>query len=177
MPTFQDLKAQGRCTPDQALALFDSLSPVPTSFMIGKWRGEDFPTGHSMDGHLATISWFGKEFIDENTVHPLVCRDRKGRFFNVDPKFLALPMALSAVMPRTPLMKRMFERTRSSFTTTKPRARLRMVEVRGRSSATMIYDHRPILDTFREVDENTVLGLMDLRGFERPYFFALYRYP
>lgn len=175
MPTFDELKAKGRCTTDEALALFDSLSPVPTSFMLGKWHGEDFRTGHPLDGHLSTISWYGKEFVDEENVHPLVCRDSKGRFFNLDPKYLTMPMALSAVLPPHPLFKRVFERTKGPMTTRRPRARLRMVEVRGKSSATMIYDHRPILDTFRKLGDDTVLGMMDLRSVRRPYFFVLYR--
>lgn len=176
-PTFDELATRGGCGTEAALALFDSLPPVSTAFMIGRWQGEDFPTDHPMDGHLETISWFGKEFVDEERVHPLLCRDSKGRFFNLDPMFLGLPMALSSKIAPHPLMKKVFERTRAPITTKKPRARLRMLEYRGKSSATMIYDHLPIQDTFRKVDEDTVLGLMDLRGVSRPYFFVLRRVP
>jgi hypothetical protein len=39
----------------------------------------------------------------------------------------------------------------------------------------MIYDHLPVHDAFRRVDERTVLGLMDEKGVERPYLFLLER--
>jgi len=39
----------------------------------------------------------------------------------------------------------------------------------------MIYDHLPIMDLFRKVDDNTLLGVMDLKGMQQPFFFVLYR--
>jgi len=54
-----------------------------------------------------------------------------------------------------------------------PRARLRAVEFRGKVSAAMVYDHLPIIDVFRRVDEHTLLGVMDQRGAPKPYFFTL----
>jgi hypothetical protein len=39
----------------------------------------------------------------------------------------------------------------------------------------MIYDHLPIIDIFRRVDEDTLLGVMDMRGLADPYFFILRR--
>jgi hypothetical protein len=38
-----------------------------------------------------------------------------------------------------------------------------------------VYDHLPIIDVFRRVDDDTVLGLMDYRNFPEPYFFVLVR--
>ncbi len=58
--------------------------------------------------------------------------------------------------------------------TKKHRARLRAVEHRGVVTAAMVYDHLPIIDVFRRVDADTLLGVMDLRGAE-PYFFILQR--
>ncbi len=55
------------------------------------------------------------------------------------------------------------------------KARLRMTEFRGTISATMIYDEKPIHDVFRKIDENTVLGWMDLKQQAQPYFFILQR--
>jgi hypothetical protein len=54
-------------------------------------------------------------------------------------------------------------------------ARLRMVNYRGKTSATMSYDNLPINDVFRKVDDNTVLGIMDLKGMKQPFFFVLRR--
>ena len=68
-----------------------------------------------------------------------------------------------------------FAAARPLLRTTKPKARLRRMEHRGVDSATMIYDALPILDIFREVDQATLLGLMDLRGIAQPFFFILRR--
>ncbi|MGB7084128.1 MAG: DUF4334 domain-containing protein [Phormidesmis sp.] len=49
------------------------------------------------------------------------------------------------------------------------------MEHRGKVSATMSYDHLPINDVFRKIDENTVLGLMDCKALQQPFFFVLRR--
>jgi hypothetical protein len=54
-------------------------------------------------------------------------------------------------------------------------ARLRVTLHRGQRTATMIYDRLPILDVFRRLDAHTLLGLMDAKGMERPFFFRLRR--
>ena len=59
--------------------------------------------------------------------------------------------------------------------TDEPKARLRTVEHRGVATAAMVYDALPIIDVFRRVDDATLLGLMDLRGLPRPFFFVLER--
>ncbi len=59
--------------------------------------------------------------------------------------------------------------------TSRPRARLRLMSHRGVVSATMVYDHLPINDVFRRLDGETLIGLMDMRGFSAPFFFQLRR--
>jgi hypothetical protein len=54
-------------------------------------------------------------------------------------------------------------------------ARLRMTEYRGIATATIVYDKLPINDVLRQVDADTVLGLMDLKGMAQPLFFVLRR--
>ena len=39
----------------------------------------------------------------------------------------------------------------------------------------MSYARKPITDHFRRIDEDRLLGLMAMRGMERPYFFLLTR--
>jgi hypothetical protein len=39
----------------------------------------------------------------------------------------------------------------------------------------MIYDSLPINDIFRKVDDDSVLGVMDLRFSPQPFFFVLRR--
>jgi len=43
------------------------------------------------------------------------------------------------------------------------------------ASAAMLYDHLPIVDIFRRLDEHTLLGVMDARGISQPFFFILRR--
>jgi hypothetical protein len=53
-----------------------------------------------------------------------------------------------------------------------------MVEFRGESTATMVYDGRPVLDHFKRVDEGTLLGVMNGKGVlddGRHYYFVLER--
>ena len=57
----------------------------------------------------------------------------------------------------------------------KSAARLRMTTYRGKPSATMVYDNLPINDVFRKVDDDTVLGVMDLKGMKTQFFFVLRR--
>jgi len=39
----------------------------------------------------------------------------------------------------------------------------------------MVYDHQPIVDHFRRIDEHTIMGAMTITGDERIYFFELDR--
>ena len=45
----------------------------------------------------------------------------------------------------------------------------------GVATAAMVYDTLPIIDVFRRVTADRVLGLMDLRGLTEPFFFLLDR--
>lgn len=51
------------------------------------------------------------------------------------------------------------------------------MDYRGKASASMIYDQKPIIDIFRKIDEDTMLGVMDIKNFpsEKSYFFYLKR--
>jgi hypothetical protein len=174
MLTFDDIVARGRASTEEALALFDSLDPIPVDFMIGTWRGDEITTGHPLDGLLTATGWYGKQFVDADTVHPLLFHtaDRNAAF-PVDPA--RLPMRVPLPTGPGQSYHRLITAARPLLATTKPTARLRMTEYRGRSSATMIYDAKPINDIFRKVSDDTVLGLMDRRGDDRPCPFVLRR--
>ncbi len=158
-------------TLDDAMAFFDSLPTVTTAELRGRWKGSELPTGHPLEGLLAQYGWYGKEFVDDETVHPLLFQDAGGTILKIDPR--KLPMEVAPHVPRAAAA--LARHALALLATSQPRARLRNVEVRGKVSATMIYDHLPIQDTFRRVDSDTLLGLMDRRGDERPFFFALRR--
>ncbi len=162
-------------TTDEALAFFDSLPPIASEDLRGRWKGSELPTGHPLEGLLERYGWYGKAFIDDDTVHPLLFQDASGKIVVVDPR--RLPVAIAPRVPRLggSIVRRALSMLGSVIGTSKPRARLRNVEYRGKVSATMIYDHLPIHDVFRRVDDDTVLGLMDQRGDKRPFFFVLRR--
>lgn len=48
---------------------------------------------------------------------------------------------------------------------------LRRVEFRSKVSTAMIYDRRPIIDHFRQIDDNAVMGVMDEKGKIEVYFY------
>ena len=68
-----------------------------------------------------------------------------------------------------------FAAGRALFRSDHSAASLQAVNFRGKRSAAMIYDRQPIIDHFRKIDDVRVLGLMEMRGMELPYFFLLIR--
>ncbi|MFF3223557.1 DUF4334 domain-containing protein [Nocardia suismassiliense] len=162
-----------RCTPEQASALFDSLPAVSfDEITTGRWQGDELDTGHPFAGVLVASGWYGKQFDDPDTVHPLLFA-ADGVVFPVDPRRVPLGLAGRVPMAGVRAGKKMLGYLRFAFQTHRPTARLRNVEYRGVLSAAMIYDHLPIIDHFRRVDAHTLLGVMDMRGLAEPYFFIL----
>ena len=164
-----------------ALALFDRLAAVDTAQLLGAWRGSSLASGHPFDGLLENCHWHGKRFESDEQVHPLVFRRRNGELISLEPRLLtpALPWLLSqpalAGPLGSPLVGRLFQLLMPLLATRHSRARLRITRHRGQDSAAMIYDHAPIVDCFRRLDENSLLGVMDLKGMQQPFFFVLRR--
>lgn len=159
----------------EALAFFDALPPATTETLLGQWRGSGVPTGNPLDGLLEAFGWYGKRFEGPEEAYPLVFETQRG-LMTVNPAGMPLGAMLrfSGALGNPVIVaaaKRMLRLRR----TTRPSARLRMVEYRGVSSATMIYDALPINDHFRRVDEATLLGAMDMRGLDQPFMFVLRR--
>ncbi len=50
-------------------------------------------------------------------------------------------------------------------------ARIREILFRGKVSSAMMYNYLPIIDHFRKVDENTLMGVMDVKGKTVLYFY------
>jgi hypothetical protein len=163
-------------TTGEALALFDALDPVATAFLLGTWSGHEFASGHPMDGALAAYGWRGKRFDSEEHVHPLLFGGGT-REFAVHPRLVMPGLALLLKFPaiKSGPMAAIARALMPLLATRQSRARLRMMQFRGRVGATMVYDDVPIQDVFRRVDNETVLGLMDLKGMEQPFFFLLRR--
>ena len=162
--------------PDDALAFFDSLPTVAAAEMLGRWRGSGLHTGSPLDGLLEAYGWYGKEFLGRESVHPLLFRGRGGRPRAVDPALIPLGLlrgyaGLAKLWPA----RTAFGRLRPLLYTNQPKARLRTIEHRGVSTAAMVYDALPIIDVFRRVSDDVVLGAMDMRGLPSPFFFVLER--
>jgi Domain of unknown function (DUF4334)/GXWXG protein len=165
----------GKTTTEIALQVFDALEPVNLDFMIGLWRGSGLHTEHPMDGLLEASNWYGKEFVDREHVHPLLFSDRQGAIFKVAPNPISMNWVLKLPILKKNAFKPLLMLTTSLLKTDKSQARLRMMDYRGKTSATMLYDYLPINDMFRKVDDNTVLGIMDFKGSTQPFFFVLKR--
>ncbi|MGB3535223.1 MAG: DUF4334 domain-containing protein [Microcoleaceae cyanobacterium] len=162
-------------TTAKALELFDSLEPVNLDFMKGRWQGSGLHTNHPLDGLLELSKWYGKEFIDPENVHPLLFRDSPENIFKIAPIPGSINWILKLPILNNPTFKPLIRITIPLLKTETSQARLRMVEYRGKVSATMIYDYLPINDIFRKIDDNTVLGLMDCKKLSQPFFFILKR--
>lgn len=164
--SFQEAIAKGKVTPEEATALFDSLETIPTEFLLGEWKGGELATGHPSDGRLASSGWYGKTFRAVNDVDPLRYTAKAGGTFAGDPvKCVTSPTLRDACITDH----------QEEAETKQPGARLRVVEFRGKTSAAMVYNNLPIIDHFRKVDEDTVLGAMDVPTPGPNYFFYLQR--
>jgi len=171
---YHTILRQGEASTDEALELFDELSAVDLAAVTGRWKGSGFNTHHRMDGLLETIGWYGKEFINPDCVHPLLFSDGDGTF-KVDPNPTLVNLGLSINLSQKKALRPLYSAMSKLLKVDESKARVRMTEYRGKVSATMIYDYLPINDVFRKVDENTLLGLMDFKGMEQPFFFVLNR--
>ncbi|MEM7344984.1 MAG: DUF4334 domain-containing protein [Chloroflexota bacterium] len=160
---------------EDALTFFDSLNPVDTDFMLGAWQGSGVETDHPMDGLLELANWHGKQFESLEAVHPLVHVTLGGTKFTVQPAFMPLGLVLRYPGIKKVVTKRIFLLCKPLIQTRHPAARLRMTEYRGVVSATMIYNRLPINDIFRQIDAHSVLGAMDMKGMDHPFFFKLIR--
>ena len=162
-------------SPAQVLRFFDARPAVPVEGLRGRWRGSELPTGSPLDGLLEAYGWWGKEFVDAETVHPLLVRGRAG-VHPVNPALV--PLSLLRTIPalaHSVVLRRAAAVVRPLLRTRRPTARLRSVEHRGVVTAALVYDALPVIDVFRRVDDDLVLGLMDMRGLDVVFPFLLYR--
>jgi hypothetical protein len=160
-------------TTEEAEAFFAALGPVPLASLGGFWRGRAVATGHPVDELLRASSWCGKEFLSPEEVHPLIHEGAFGRY-RLNPGLVPLALARRFALARLPGARAAFRVFGPLLATRRPRARLRMIDDRGALTSAMIYDQRPIVDVFRKVDDDTIMGRMDERG-QPPFFFLLVR--
>jgi Domain of unknown function (DUF4334)/GXWXG protein len=172
---YRSIIEAGKTTTESALRMFDALDTANLDFMIGRWQGSGLHTNHPMDGLLEASNWYGKEFINPEHVHPLLFSDSAGEIFKVAPNPVAMDWVMKLPILKNESLKPLLMLTNSLLKTEASQARLRMMEYRGKVSATMIYDYLPINDSFRKIDDNMVLGIMDFKNSLQPFFFVLKR--
>ena len=157
---------------EDAIRIFDGLEPVTLDFMIGKWKGYEIATGHTMDGLLEPTGWYGKYFKSPEEVHPLLFfANKKTELYSVNPKLIPLGIQF----PKTKILGTLMAMLRPILQTKKSTARIRMIGYRNKVTGTMAYDEKAIFDHFVKINENTMLGAMDLKGSPSPYIFVLER--
>ena len=170
--TIKELLSTKKATPEACLSIYDQLEPVSLDFMLGQWKGFEITTGHPMEGLLEASGWYGKIFLDRENVHPLLMYSlSKKRLFSLNP-FL-VPLGIN--LPKSPLLKYVIALSKTLLKTNNSKARMRLIEYRNKVTGTMAYDAKGIFDHFAKIDEQSMLGVMDLKGSDRPYFFVLER--
>lgn len=140
--------AHGGARLTQALDLFDTSPAVRWIGCSAHGGARAYGLVHVWDGLLETLGWHGKRFDDPDAAHPLVFEDGRG-LFCVNPALL--PVGLAGRFPHLPTSA-LAARAKGALRllrTSKPQARLRMMEYRGVVSAAMTYDALPIDDHFR----------------------------
>lgn len=159
----------------EALALFDQLPSVEVEFMLGEWRGEEVNTGHQMEGLLTASNWYGKTFKSTEQVFPLIFKKNNGVLYAGNPGKILVGKNFAKI-PRQ-LVKNIFPWLYIFISTEQSGARLRQINFRQTPTAAMIYDQLPIIDVFKQIDQQTVLGLMDYKHdpSANSYFFILHR--
>jgi hypothetical protein len=178
MENVNEIINSGVTTTSKAMEIYDHLEVVNFEFMWGRWKGSSLKTKATLDGLLEETGWYGKEFINAEKVHPLLYYLPDGQnLFALNPVwayFGSKPLLIWA-KKNVGFIKNIILGFRFILKTKNPKARLRMLEHRGKLSAAMVYDDKSIIDSFRKVDENTLLGYMDSKELPEPFFFVLRR--
>jgi hypothetical protein len=114
--------------------------------------------------------------VDADTVHPLLFRAGATRWA-MNPGLVPMRLGTTVAMPArvAPLLRWGVAAFRPVLQTRTAKARLRATSYRGVVTAAMVCDQLPVIDFFRKISDDVVIGAMDLRGTPVPYFFALQR--
>jgi hypothetical protein len=161
---------------EDPLDRFRRLPPVMPREMVGLWAGRGIPSGHSFDGVLENLGWFGKRFTDDLRADALLFRVGRRRLIPLDPSFIPLRLALRHHrVGRTRAARNLFSYLVPRLRARGPVAALRTLAFEGVSSAAMVYDAQPVVDHFRRIDDRRLMGVMTIRDDGRLYFFELER--
>lgn len=160
----------------EGFALFDGLPPLMPAELVGLWQGRGVPSGHPLDGVLENLGWYGKRFHVDRRADALLFSTGGRRLAAVDPAGIPVRLALRfSKLGRTGPARNLFFHLIKSLWAKGPVASLQSLHFRGKTSTAMVYDRQPIIDHFRRLDDDRLLGLMIIEGDPRPYFFLLER--
>ena len=161
---------------DTTLTWFQSLPPVLPNQMVGLWKGTGIPSGHPLDGVLENLQWFGKRFHPDMRADALLFQSGERRLIAVEPRWLPVRLAIRlASFGRTPVARNLFGYLRKAIRARGQTAALQLRTFQGTESAAMVYDHQPIVDYFRKINDSEVAGMMIVEADPRLYFFKLRR--
>jgi hypothetical protein len=79
---FAELRGQRDVSPADLDEIWSALDTVRSADIVGSWKGDEFHTGHNMNGQLKAARWFGKNFNSVDDVEPIVCYDDDGNLFS-----------------------------------------------------------------------------------------------
>lgn len=153
---------------------FQSLEAVHPVEMLGLWKGVGIPSGHPLDGVLENLGWFGKRFHADMRVDALLFQWRPGRLVAIDPRYVPIRLVINlAPLGRTGLARNMFLHLRKAFRAKGTTASIMLQTFEQVASAAMVYDKQPIVDHFRRVSDDELVGMMCVHDDQRRYFFKL----
>ncbi|WP_227981621.1 DUF4334 domain-containing protein [Nocardia spumae] len=113
--------------------LWADLAVTRAEDILGEWKGAAFRTGHPLCRALDKNRWYGKTFVSTLEAKPLICRAEDGTLFS--------NLELGGGGEAT----------------------LWNIEFRGEVTATMVYDNRAVFDHFKQLDADTLMGIMNGR--------------
>ena len=144
--TLQKVLDGTACTAEEAFAAFDKLEAMTIDDMMGRWTLHEVNTGHLI-GWAARTGWSARKDIlwcGRGASFGVHHSADKTELYAVNPKLVPL----EADLPKEDIVGTVIETARFLMETKDSKARLRMVEFRGRVTACMLYDDRPIIDAF-----------------------------
>ncbi|MBB4276342.1 hypothetical protein GGE12_004139 [Rhizobium mongolense] len=151
-----------------------SLAPVQPKNMIGLWKGVGLPSGHPLDGVLENLYWFGKRFHADMRADALLFQRWPGRLVAIDPCYIPIGLAIKAApLGRTAVARKLFLHLHQTLRAKGTTASITLQTLEQVESAAMIYDKQPIVDHFRLVSHDELVGMMCVHDDPCRYFFRL----
>ncbi len=155
----------------EAFDYFDSLGVVSISELAGLWQGPVLHPAARSTVVLENLGWYGKRFTANLRADALLFAVGPLRLVAIDPGMIPLKLALRFHRVRADQGGARFVFVFAETGASKGAGRLlRSMSFRDKTSAAMVYDTQPIIDYFRRIDDDRLLGVMAAEGDGRHYF-------